>query len=75
MTKKIAKMTADERVERNKAIKATLQKKQEQVNALKPLIKSAKKQREKRVLIARRDSIARQIQNLNNESMILHRSF
>lgn len=53
LIKKLGKLNADERSTRRKEITEALQRKQTQINGLKPLIKSAKKQRELKPLKAR----------------------
>lgn len=67
LIKKLGKLNADERSTRRKEITEALQRKQTQINGLKPLIKSAKKQTELKPLKARRESIERQMRNLNTE--------
>ena len=63
LIKKLGKLNADERSTRRKEITEALQRKQTQINGL----KSAKKQRELKPLKARRESIERQMRNLNTE--------
>lgn len=67
LVKKLCGLNADERSTRRKEITEALQRKQTQIDGLKPLIKSAKKQRDIKPLKARRESIEKQMRNLNTE--------